>query len=783
MRDAGIIDRLEGPLVIEAGELVYAEGQRRLLLRGGVRIAGSSLELRADWMEIHTDTRRVVLAGGVRLVEGERVVLCERLELDRRDATAVLSRATLLVKQGAGFPALGRCRTASGLLREGINALRFDGQRWVKRRGRYTIEQARFTPCDCGPDEAPSWELRASEADVVPGERAWLSWPVLAVKGLPVMALPVAYLPLRDRQTGLLFPQLSYSGRDGVVLSESLFVTLGDSADATLTADWFQERGFRERLELRATPWRDSWARARAAYIDDAKAGADPLYASRHRASAELDAWADGPGRSSLCAVARLYSDSDLNRDFASEMSGRATELASSSLVLDWRGDDVWIALDAAWHQDLRLPGVDLFGAASEEQLARWGMDPTGDTIQRLGALSLRIAPVPLFGWPVYFDLEAEGANLSSIQAAWRDWGLDGVPDQRETACAGEDCSADDAPAGGEGDGELGDGELRRAFRLLVEPGLSVPIRAGRALRVEARASHRQLVYLPHGPEAPRSSTRGVSFASLRLESEIARSFETGSGSLTHSIAPAVMVAGAWRGLQSEGARHVLDLDDRLLGDALQLVLQLDNELFRQAAGAFGFERLLGLRLWQSVDLRAAGIGQAAVELDLEIWPARAHGVVALDWRRLRLAECDLGLSLGDRRGDALGVSYLLLPSEVDPAGRPLPFAERSQREPGLPAGLSPAHWRAMGSGLHVLGLTGRLAIAWGLAIQGGLNLDIQDGELNWYGGGVSYASDCRCWSVSVTARMLRGQDLPDLFFFLDLAQLGSAGGGTSARF
>jgi LPS-assembly protein len=710
-------------LQIEAGSLVTQEGGKRLLLQDGVRVRGGKLTIQADWMEILTEKKQITMAGAVRIIEGTAVLLCDRLELDRRASVAVMHRAVILVKTGVTPDKLAACRTASGLAGAGFNAMRFSGDRLVRDPDHYEVEGARFTACDCG-DQAPSWEIRSARADIRPGERAWLTWPVLYLKGIPVFLLPVAYLPLSERRTGFLFPQVNYSGRDGFVLSESLFVTLGESADSTLTLDWFEERGFRERLEFRAVPGRRSRVEARFAYIDDEK---DEF---EHRASGELDAWIRGTSGGSLRAALRIYSDSDINRDFMSEMAGRAADEAPSAVVLEQRWTDAALSLDAVYHQDLRFANIDLFSSDAH------------DTIQRLGALAFVVSPVRLFDFPLELSLEAEIANLSSLSAA------------------------------------VVDGEIRRAFRFLLHPELRLPLFFGQVLRLVSRLGHRQMVYLPHGPQAPDPSSRGTTFAGLGLSTELSRAY---GDSLGHTLAPWVEAAGAFSGLASDEPLVYLDVRDRLMSDALQLVAGLDSGLYRRTPG--GFSRFLHLRLMQAVDLRGNRLGQGAGSLRLAVYPVTARLLAGFDWEAAKLAEVDSSVGLRDRRGDSLRVTYLYMPSHPDAAGRPLPLSERAQREEGLLFGLDPDPLRALGETVHVLEGSGRLVIGAGLSMHAGANLDLREKKLSWYGGGIAYNSDCRCWGFSLTVRMLRGQDFPDIFFLLDLAYLGTAGVGTSTRF
>lgn len=783
---------LQGEVRVEAGRLEAVDGGRRLLLTGGVRLEGRAVQAQAEWVEVWADEERIVLAGGVRVVRHGSVLLAERLEIDRQAARALLLNGTVWVKERAAHGTLGACRTASELRTRGKNTFALEGLRWHKAGGRWRLEQASLSACDCGPDEAPTWQLRAVEADVIPDERAWLRWPVLVLKGLPAFALPLVYLPLGERRTGLLMPELNYSSRDGLVLSESLFVTLGEHADTTLSLDWFQDRGFRERLELRAIPWPRSWLKLRLMHTSDAKAAAEAeagRRVGRQRASGELVAWADLPHRLDVRLTARLYSDSDIHRDFLSDLARRAQDMAVSGLSLSHRGAHFLVALEAGWVQDLRFQAVPLFALAGEALVTRLGMDPVGDTIQRLGVVRFELLPWrPAPAWPLLLSASVELANLSSLQDAWRDWGPDGTPDPLEPRYAGApvgDRGADGSPgegsSGPEGDGRLGPGELRRAVRLRLEPGLRAPFRPIDGLLLEGRLSHRQLVYLPHGPDAPEPSTRGVTFVGLGASAEWQRGFGDAPTRLGHLLKPSLEVVGAWRGLASRAPPAFLDLEDRLASDAAQLVLGFETALFGQRGA--GFQRLVELEVNQAFDLRDPGLAQASVGLGLEAGPARARALAILDWRALGLAEVDAWLQLRDARGDSLQASYLYLPSTADAAGRPLPLSERTQREPGLLFGLEPEPRRGLGDGLHVLQLDGRLALFFGLWLTGSLHLNLRAVEVTWYGGGLGYRSDCGCFAFSVSARKVVGQGFPDLFFFLDLGYLGTAGGGTSTLF
>ncbi len=776
---------LEGQVKVEAGLLVSRDSGTHLLLSEGVEVTNKDLHIKSDWLEIWPRKRKAIFGGGVRVTRGRLVMLGDRLELDRKDSTALVDKALFLVKKKPVLQGDHTCRTASGLIRKGVNQLYLHGDNWVLENGKYRLKQARFTLCHCPPGEKPSWELRARSADVIPGDRAWLLAPVLALKGLGVFALPVAYIPLSPRKSGLLMPQVSYSGRDGFMVSESLFITMGEHADSTFSLDWIQDRGLRQRLELRVIPVRASWFAMRLSHLSDRKARQE--FGIGQRYAGELSGFVDFSNHLSLRTRLRLFSDSSINRDFMSDMAGRAADYAPSAISLSWSAWNEHFSLDALWRQDLRIAGTDLFGVADSEQLLRWGMDPVGDTIQRLGAFTWTVLPVKLFKG-AEFGVQVELANLSSLQEAWRDWGMDGTPNQREPLYEGsptgalDDRMLDDAPGGTEGNGTMDAGELRRALRLRAEPGLKWSHAFGRVAQMTASLSHRQLFYLPHGPHAPEAMTRGISFASVSFDSELYRVWGSGDKAVGHLLRPSLALAGVWQGLKSKGQLPYLDLQDRLMHDATQLLFGMDTVVFSKLNSVV-FKPVMRLWLDQAVDLRQEQIAQLLGGMELDLFPLFIRLAYGWSWRIMDTVELDGSMRLYDRRGDHLAVTYLYLPSFTQASGLALPVSERTQREPGLLFGLDPEGFRAMGDGLHVIGANAAIKIIPGLFISGSVLVNILGGTVDTYGAGLAYKSDCGCWGVSTSFRMLRGQDYPDVFFLLDLGPLGSAGASTASRF
>jgi lipopolysaccharide export system protein LptA len=769
-------------LQIEADQMTAVDDGNRLHLSGNVRVSGTAMDIRSDEADLFIKEERSVFFGNVRAIDGKRVLLSERLELDQKAARVLIERAVILMKKEPLSGTTNQCATAAACESNGRNDLYLRGEKMERREERYQIDKVRFTTCDCS-GEKPTWEIRASSADVLPNERVWMKWPIFYAKGLPVFVLPVAYLPLSQRRTGLLFPQVNYSGRDGVVLSDSLFVTLGSSADTTLSLDWFQDRGPRERLEFRIRPSATSSLETRLGFIQDHKAilasttrsdGTIVTPDNTLRLSGELNAFADFSPQTALRASLHVYSDSDLVRDFRSDMAGRAAEEAPAQIAFWQRGAQALWAVDAVYHQDLRFGGEKMFSDQTP-----YAMKPS-DTIHRLGAVSWALAPVSLTNFPLRFSLELEAVNYSSLGVAWRDWGTDGMFSKQLLATD----TAQYKEYDGEADGRLGTGELRRAVRLMVEPTIDIPVRLGKSLEIEGRLFHRQFVYLPHGPRAndAQPSTRGLSYASVRAFSELTRSFGD-QAQFGHLIAPFIQVAGAWPGLSTGDSLQFFDWRDRLQQHVVQFVGGFDTSLYRKGSLST-WSKIINVSLFQGVDLERGRLAQMTGSLKVDHAPVSFELVLGGDWQKHLLAEVDAILGLQLPGGHAVRIFYLFLPSFKDTeSGQLLPLAERTQQEDGLPFGLTALPTRAIGDSLHLVDISGTLQLFDSLSINASANLDLIKKQINWYGGGIAYNSNCRCFGWALTIRMIRGQQYPDIFVWLDLGVLGSGGTGTNTAF
>lgn len=320
----------------------------RLVAQDGVYVAQGEAVLRRQDALLYADqisfdeTRGIAIAEGhVTAVEGKAVLSCRRVEMKVPELVGGIEVAELRVKTALPKELLDRLPPEK-LRAYGEEEMILSAGRLVRTGERtFEVKGGAFTVCDCGEDEAPSWKIGASRAEVDLDSGAWLHWPVFYAKDIPVFALPVFYYPLGDRRSGLLTPRLSFSPVTGPAVAQPVYFVLGRSWDTTLEAGYLSSRGPAAGAELRWAPSQDSAGQARASLIfdfgvrdpmtgdyDKARASPIPRYALAMGHLTRFDVTTE------LAVDINALGDPAYLNDFADQFLERQTETARSRITV-----------------------------------------------------------------------------------------------------------------------------------------------------------------------------------------------------------------------------------------------------------------------------------------------------------------------------------------------------------------------------------------------------------------------------------------------------------------
>ena len=788
-----------GSIEVEAGTIVYDAAADRYRLEGGVRLVRGNTALRARTVSYDPRTGTVEAAGEVLLAGPGRVVAAAgaRVVLD---GPWEASEVVAFLKDGPLD--LRSAESVEAARRRGRNRLSLRAERLSGEGERLVAEGAKLTPCDCG-EGSPSWEISASRADVIPGERALLTWPVLRVtprillmdKPVPVLPLPWLYLPLAERRTGLLLPAVQYGSRTGWALSLPFFLALSRSADATVTADHVfgppggppaGQRGLRgpgATVELRWAPAEGTSGRVEVEWLHDLRRDpGDPP--GGDRLGVFLGHGGPLSERTALGARLRLVSDAAWLDDFGRDLLGRTEPFLRSAAGLSHFGDDLLLAAELGYYLGI--------GSLS---------DPAA-------------APVPfgLFGWrlPGFHRLPAGGAMLLPVRLAGPVRLSGALSAARFAPLSGITNQAD---ASGLGPGERGwagtlplppgsswaPGQRLAASRLAAEAELRAPLALGRALEVEPWARGRALGYTFASGASPALldawGTGGVT-----VSTRLSRTFGEGTGRLRHDIEPRL----EWRAgsglagprlpaygydeierVDAAGRPCVSPRPEVAAGPCLplrslsagppggwsQLRLGLRNRL-TVAAGPLS-RSTVDLDLGQDLDLKRGALAETWARGAVQAGPVsggltarfRAFGAKPPpgSWSAARASWLDpftelrADLSLASERGDRVHGSLLALgPGASGPLragsdplfdGRPVPLAPSAQGSAGAVVKVASGLEVSYDALFNVRTVVAPGCNAARSPVEWAPHLQQQTASLGWN-------SPCRCWRAAVRVRV-----------------------------
>ncbi len=134
-------------------------------------------------------------------------------------------------------------------------------------KNHYKIEKGHLTTCE---GKLPDWHFEAESIDIIMGDRALFTNGVFKIRDVPILYIPVGYIPInQERKSGLLKPSWGSSSTEGVIFNNAYFWAINGHSDATFGLDYSEQRGFRPSVEYRYTPNKHTMGSFKASFIDD----------------------------------------------------------------------------------------------------------------------------------------------------------------------------------------------------------------------------------------------------------------------------------------------------------------------------------------------------------------------------------------------------------------------------------------------------------------------------------------------------------------------------------
>jgi len=222
-------DNPDEPWHITADTISYDDPTRRYVAEGSVRISKGGVRLTADHVRFDHRTMDAAASGHVVLVSGKDVLIGDSVEINLQDQIGTVTEGTIFLEE---------------------NHFYIRGDK-IEKLGEntYAAERASISSCD---GQRPAWKITGRKLDVTLEGYGIVRHAALWAKDVPVLYTPIFVFPAkRDRQTGLLPPEVGTSDRKGAFIIQPFFWAINDQSDLTVYEHYMSDRGNKMGLEYR----------------------------------------------------------------------------------------------------------------------------------------------------------------------------------------------------------------------------------------------------------------------------------------------------------------------------------------------------------------------------------------------------------------------------------------------------------------------------------------------------------------------------------------------------
>ncbi len=535
------------------GDKVTVDREKNLVvIEGNVHIRQEDRLLTADIVRIYNETRKAEAEGNVRMDSPQGTATGDYAFIDFTGQTGRLKHGEIHIREGN---------------------YRFKGD-LIEKTGpdSYFSLNSTFTTCN---GDNPDWSFHGDEIEVTIDDFATIRGAKFEIRGMPIFYSPwFSFSTKVTRQSGLLQPYMGISSRSGFEFELPYFWAISDNSDATFYPRILSRRGWKQGVEYRYILDPGSKGSINVDYLHDAKKD-DDLYSDGYDRQEENRWWIRSrvdhalPNGIEAKVDIDLASDQDFLREFKSGFSGFSA---------------VDHYYDAAFHRNLQ-DETSLFRESVVSATKRWDhFNANGGLVyfqglthqafdetvaEKLPTFSFSAPLNPLFGSPLFYSFN------SNYSYFWREEGSKG-------------------------------------HRMLIDPGISMPLALGRYATITPFGRAREYVYDTDGDDSTADDGFGSRLESnlgVELSSHVSRVYSVSWGGLDafkHVIKP--VATYEYSTIDQSGGLPMYDPCDTQQS-VHRVRYGLENDFigrFVNAQGLTSYRDLARLRILQEYDIKEA---------------------------------------------------------------------------------------------------------------------------------------------------------------------------------